>query len=104
MTGKPIAMPSIWGTVRPNPKFAADAVTMRLFGPGVADIEMANGSRVKNAPSTGASKPREKGGRGDAREEPPEKQGPRPSPAGPLYGYAIDLTTPALHPRGTRRR
>ena len=42
MEPKPKVMPSICGTVRRKPKFAADAVTSTTFGPGVSVIATAN--------------------------------------------------------------
>ena len=42
MAGKPTETPSMCGTVRRKPQVAPEAVTMALFGPGVADIETAN--------------------------------------------------------------
>src|SRR5262249_55417983 len=46
ISGTPKATPSMCGTVRRKPKFAADAVTMTLFGPGVSDIDTVKGSTV----------------------------------------------------------
>lgn len=34
---KPIATPSIWGMVRRKPKLAPEAISIRLFGPGVTE-------------------------------------------------------------------
>ena len=35
ITGKPNDMPKTWGNVRRKPKFAPEAATKALFGPGV---------------------------------------------------------------------
>jgi hypothetical protein len=37
MSVKPIATPSMCGTVRAKPKLVPDVISIRLFGPGVID-------------------------------------------------------------------
>ena len=37
ITVKPIDTPNMCGTVRRNPKLMADAISIRLFGPGVIE-------------------------------------------------------------------
>src|SRR5882757_5458191 len=44
-TPNPTVIPSICGIVRPKPKFAAEAVTMTTFGPGVSDMTAAKRSK-----------------------------------------------------------
>ena len=44
----PSVIPSMWGMTGRNPKFAAEAVTMTTFGPGVSDMTEENSS---NGPS-----------------------------------------------------
>ena len=48
MLAKPSVIPSICGTARRKPKFAADAVTITTFGPSVRHKAIAN---VANGPS-----------------------------------------------------
>src|SRR6056297_1493006 len=48
--GKPRPTPSICGTERRNPKLAPDAISMRLFGPGVMTVTKAKAtSAVSNS-------------------------------------------------------
>jgi len=42
MKPKPIAMPSMCGIVRRKPHSEPDEASIALFGPGVADIEVAS--------------------------------------------------------------
>jgi len=41
ISGNPTQMPSMCGTVRPSPNLALDAISIRLFGPGVKNVGMA---------------------------------------------------------------
>jgi hypothetical protein len=52
---KPSVMPSMCGITRRKPKFAAEAVTMITFGPGVSDIAAANRNK---GPSNSYIRPR----------------------------------------------
>lgn len=47
----PTEMPIIWGIVRRNPKFAPDAISIRLLGPGVAEL-----TNAKTASAVSVSK------------------------------------------------
>jgi hypothetical protein len=38
---KPAEIPSMFGTVRQNPKFTPDASRMKLLGPGVIEVTKA---------------------------------------------------------------
>ena len=44
MTGNPKQIPNMCPSVRRYPKFAPEAVTMTLLGPGVMEVETANES------------------------------------------------------------
>ena len=44
---KPKDTPSICGSVRLNPKFTPDVISIKLFGPGVTDDARANNTSAK---------------------------------------------------------
>ncbi|MCE8441106.1 hypothetical protein [Rhodovulum sulfidophilum] len=46
MTDMPPTIPILCGKVRRNPKFAPDAISMRLFGPGVTVMTNAKPRRA----------------------------------------------------------
>ncbi|MNP50620.1 hypothetical protein D3C76_1448950 [compost metagenome] len=46
MPPKPKATPKRCGTVLRMPKFAPDAISIRLFGPGVIEVTKANATRA----------------------------------------------------------